>query len=300
MEQLRLTTIARGGGNFLQTTLWAAEAFRAAGFEVDVARYGETGIDNCRRVGRGEADVAVTLACGAWMAYQGKGSYRGEAWPVRGLALALHPGHYLFSLIARDCGITSFADIAARKPPLRLCVPREDFITGKLVEAVFRAYGVELYRDVEAWGGTLETAYLPAGRLIATGAADGLVREGVRQGPPLVATATRDMAMLSLDRDLADSLAAEFGTPVVVLEPRTLRGQTEPVVTVDATGYPLVVHEAMPEALAYRLARALNASSPRHWITEDIFYTPRHAPETGAPLHPGAARYYREIGVLPA
>ena len=33
---------------------------------------------------------------------------------------------------------------------------------------------------------------------------------------------------------------------------------------------------------AYGLAKALNESSSRHAVCEDIFYSPRHAGETGA------------------
>jgi TRAP-type uncharacterized transport system substrate-binding protein len=50
--------------------------------------------------------------------------------------------------------------------------------------------------------------------------------------------------------------------------------------------------------MAYRLAKALNESSAHHWISEDIFYSIRHAPDTTVPVHPGAARYYREMGVM--
>ena len=298
MQTIRLTTMERGGGNFWRITQWADAAFRAAGFEVAIIRSGEVGLQNCRRVGAGEADVAPMLAAGAWMAAEGKGAYRGEPWPVRGLAYLVHPGHYLFSFIGQEHGITSFHDIAARQPRLRLCVPREDFITGRLVHTLFHAYGVDLYRDIEAWGGSLETATLPAGRLLARGAADGYVRESTRFGAPLVAAAARDVVVLPLDRDVAESLAAEFGTPLVTMEPGTLRGQTGPVLTVDTTAYVLIANAAMPDDLAYRLARALNVASPHHWVTEDICYTPRHAPDTQVSLHPGAARYYREIGVL--
>jgi uncharacterized protein len=296
-DRVRLTTI-EGGSNFWRTILWAADAFRRAGLEVEIERQGTAGLDNCRRVGRGEADVSVTLACAARMAAAGTGVYRDEPWPVRGLALALHPGHYLYSIFGRDCGIHSFRDLAARQPALRLCVPAENYVSGQIVQALFRAYGVELYRDVEAWGGRLETAYPPVARLMASGAADGMVRESTRLGPALAASAARETIVLSLDREVAEELAAEFGTPTVTLEPRTLRGQNEPVLTIDTTSYPLVVSAAMTDERAYHLARALNAARAQHWITDDVFYTPRHAPETGAPLHPGAARYYREIGVL--
>jgi TRAP-type uncharacterized transport system substrate-binding protein len=108
------------------------------------------------------------------------------------------------------------------------------------------------------------------------------------------------MVFLSLDRPIAARVAGEFGLDVVTLPPATFRGQTEPVVALENGGYPLVVGASMDEDLAYRLARAINEAFPRHWAAEDIFYSPLHAPHTGCPLHPGAARYYREIGRLTA
>jgi TRAP-type uncharacterized transport system substrate-binding protein len=101
-----------------------------------------------------------------------------------------------------------------------------------------------------------------------------------------------------MDREIADRLAAEYGTPPVTLPPGTLRGQDKPILTVGNPGYPIMVHKDLDEELAYRLAEALNESSASHAIAEDIFYSPRHAPDTAAPIHSGAARYYRKLGVL--
>jgi TRAP-type uncharacterized transport system substrate-binding protein len=54
----------------------------------------------------------------------------------------------------------------------------------------------------------------------------------------------------------------------------------------------------LPDDTAYLLAKALNESSTRRWAAQDVFYSIRDAAETSAPLHPGAARYYKEQGVL--
>ena len=56
--------------------------------------------------------------------------------------------------------------------------------------------------------------------------------------------------------------------------------------------------ERLPDDLVYRLAKALNETSERAWAAQDVFYSIRHAAETPTPLHPGAARYYREQRVL--
>lgn len=296
-EPLRLTTI-EGGRNWWKVINWAADAFRAAGFEVDLTRHGVDGLDNARRVADGEADVTVTLASGAWMAAEGRGAYADGALAVRGLGLAMHPGHYFYNFLRSDLGISSFAEIAERKPALRLCVASEGYIAGQIAAALFRHYGIELYRDIVAWGGELHHSFPEAAALFIEGRADGLMRENTRLTPAGIAAMVCDVTMLAMDDDIARHLADEFGTPVIDIPPGTLRGQDKPVRTVVNRGYPLVVGAGMDAELAHRLARALNESSARHDVCEDIFYSPRHAPETGAPLHPGAERYYREIGAL--
>jgi len=296
-EMLRLTSI-EGGLNWWRTINWAAEAFWAAGFAVTLDRHGDDGMDNSRRVAENEADVSVSLASGAWMAANGRGAYRDRRLAVRGLALVMHPGHYFYNFVRRDLGIRSFAEIAAKKPKLGLSVGNKGYIAGQTTQAYLRHYGIELYRDIEAWGGTLYTSFAEATRLFIEGKANALMRENTRLTPAGVAASICDVVMLSMDQAIAEKLAAEFGTPVVEIPKGTLRGQDAPVLTVSNPGYPLVVGAHMTDELAYRLARAINDKSPQHYICEDIFYSPRHAPETGAPLHPGAAAYYRDIGVL--
>jgi TRAP-type uncharacterized transport system substrate-binding protein len=295
-DTIRISSI-EGGGNWWKVVTWAADAFRKAGFEVQITRFGTDGLNTVRRVASGEADVAVTLSCAAWMAYHGRGIFADGALPVRGLALTLHPGHYFYNIMRKDLGISSFADIAKKKPKLGLCVGNSAYIAGRVVNEYLKYYGVDLYHDIEAWGGALHTNFPDATRLFIEGKANALMRENTKLSPVGVAASVCDVTCLSLDREIADRLAAEFGTPVVTVEPGTLRGQTEPMLTVGNPGYPIMVHKDLPDDIAYRLAKAINASSAHHWLSEDIFYSPRHAPDTSAPVHPGAARYYREIGV---
>jgi TRAP transporter TAXI family solute receptor len=296
-DSLRLTTI-EGGGNWWKVINWAADAFRAAGFEVEIARHGADGLDNARRVANGEADVTVTLASGAWMAANGRGAYADGALAVRGLGLAMHPGHYFYNLLRSDLGIGSFEEIAEAKPALRLCVASEGYIAGQIARTLFGHYGIDLYRDIVDWGGSLHHSFPEAAPLFIQGRADGLMRENTCLSPAGIAARVCDVTMLAMDDDIARHLAAEYGTPVVDIPAGTLRGQDRPVRSVVNLGYPLIVGADMDADLAYRLARALNESSASHAVCEDIFYSPRHAPETGAPLHPGAERYYREIGAV--
>ena len=65
-ETIRLTSI-EGGGNWWKVLNWVDEALRAAGFETKITRYGDDGMNTMTRIADGEADLAVTLSCAAWM-----------------------------------------------------------------------------------------------------------------------------------------------------------------------------------------------------------------------------------------
>ncbi len=286
------------GGNFSYSISWCARTLEAAGFEVELVRTGRNALDLFRRIERGEADITVSLECGAWMGANGMGVYGGEVLPVRGLALCEHPGHYVFNMVRADLGLRSFTDIAEQRPKLSLNVAPEAFFMGRVAQMMFRYYGIELYSDIVAWGGELHHNYRQAGKDLVDGRVNGLFRENTRYGPSLIGATAHEMVYFPLEPDLAHQLKAECGTPVVTLEAGWLPGLTEPVLTVDGTAYPLLVHADMDAGLVYRLAKSLNESSETHAISPDIFYSPLHAPRTGAPLHRGAERYYREIGTL--
>ena len=105
------------------------------------------------------------------------------------------------------------------------------------------------------------------------------------------------MCELPLDRDVADALTREFGTPAVTIPPGTLRGQKEPVLTVTDPGYPIIVNKDVPNDLVYRLAKALNELSAQHWASDDIFYSIRHAPAHLRPPQRARSGHHREMGV---
>ncbi len=297
-DRIRLSSI-EGGGNWWLTLNWAAKAFRNAGFDVEITRHGTNAADTILRVVRGEADVAITLGVSAAQAAQGLGIYKnGEGKAIRGLALALRPGHHFYNMVRADTGIRTFADIAKKQPKLDIQVGEASFVAGQITEVYLKHYGVELYRDIEAWGGSLQISFPQSVPLLVSGRSNAIMRENTARGPAGFAAQIGEWSFLSLDPDIADHIAREYCAPVVTLPPGTLRGQTEPWLTVTDPGYPIVINKDIPDDVALRLAKALNESSDHHWASEDIFYSIRHAPDTYAPIHPGAAQYYRQLGVL--
>jgi TRAP-type uncharacterized transport system substrate-binding protein len=297
-ERIRLSSI-EGGNNWWITLNWAARSFRNAGFEVEVTRRGTAASDTILRVVRGDADIAVTLGISAAQAAKGLGIYKsGAGRDIRGLALMLRPGHHFYNMVRADTGIRSFEDIAKKKPKLNIQVGEAEFVAGEITATYLQHYGVDLYRDIEAWGGSLQTAFSESVPLLVAGRSNAIMRENTARGPAGFAAQMSEWILLPLDRDIADRIEREFCAPAMTLPPGTLRGQKEPCLTVTDPGYPIVINKDIPNDVVYRLAKALNESSPAHWASEDIFYSTRHVANTYAPLHPGAEHYYRELGVL--
>ncbi len=295
--KIRLSS-TEGGGNWWRTITWAAKGFAAAGFDADLKRYGPHGDDTCTRAATGESDICPTLKSFAHQAARGQPPFGEAAKDVRGLANVMHPGHIFYLMVARDIGVSSLAELAKKKPKINLCIPGDSLGQGMISE-MLAAYGVAGGLDeVKSWGGRFYLDYASAGREVLAGVSDGIMRENNRLGPAGEASDGRDMVLLSLDRPVAEKLGAKFGLDPIEIAPGTFRGQTAPVLALENGGYPLVVGAKMDEGVAYRLAKAINEDFPVHYAAENIFYSPKHAPDTGCPLHPGAARYYREIHVL--
>jgi len=295
-ETIRLSSM-EGGGQWWKSITWAGEAFRNAGLDVAITRYGTGASEPLMRVVEGVSDVGISLATGAAQASRGLGSYKnGEALSIRGLTRLIRPNQHFFNLIRADLGIRSFPEIADKKPKLDLSVggSTEDSIAA----VILKHYGVDLNRDIEAWGGSMQHSHPKTTLLAVEGKCNMIMRPDTIYGPSGIVSQIASWVLLPLDEDIANKLEREFCTPVVTIPPGTLRGQTEPCLAVTNPGFELVINKDLPDDIAYLLAKALNVSSAQHWVAQDVFYSIRHAPETSAPLHPGAARYYKEQGVL--
>jgi TRAP-type uncharacterized transport system substrate-binding protein len=294
-DVIRLRSIEGMGENWAIVMRWAEAAFKAAGFETQFERKGRDGLQTVRWLSAGEADVSVSLTSAAAMAGQSSGLYRGENLRVRGLAGMIHVGHYFYNFIKADTGVREFGDLARIKPKLGLCIASPGFIAGQIARAYLSRYGVDVDRDVPAWGGEMFNVMAETTPQWMDGRANAHFREGTRFMAVGQASAVYDLSFLSLDRDIAEEVAAEYCLDVIEVPAKSFRGQDHPLITVGNPGYSIIVRQDMSDDLAYRLARALDVDSPTHGVSEDIFYSPRHAPHAGAPTHPGATAYYDEV-----
>ena len=299
-DKIRVSSM-KGGGQWWRSIIWAGKAFANSGFEVETTRTGDKANDPMMRVARGEADVAVTLSVAAAQAAKSVGVYKdGRAAAIRSLAHLVRPDQHFFNMLRADLGIRSFAELAKRKPKLNVSIELPDYGPGHVTEVYLRHYGIELMRDIPAWGGSFITSHPGTVPRLLDGTCNAIMRTDTMYGPAGIAAHVGEWVLLPLDRDIAETLARDYCTPIAVIEPDFMRGLNEPgpCLTVTNPGFDLIVNASLSDDVAYRLARALNETNEKHWASQDVFYSILHAPQALGPLHPGAQRYYRERGVL--
>jgi TRAP-type uncharacterized transport system substrate-binding protein len=97
---------------------------------------------------------------------------------------------------------------------------------------------------------------------------------------------------------------SQLGWRLIPLSREEFPELTDDLLTVSFSGWPLFTRADLSEHLAYQMARALDVARPLvQWDYEktaelrDLCVSSDACP-LDVPLHPGAARYFREQGAL--
>ncbi|MFC8824244.1 TAXI family TRAP transporter solute-binding subunit [Streptomyces sp. NPDC057137] len=256
--------------------------------------------DAVHAVGRGEVQVALTTPVAfAVAALDGRGVYTDEHHP--GLrALGVIPQRdRLVVAVHKDLGITSFAQLRAEKPVLRLATSVHDGVNhvGLAAHEILTRSGV----DVTGWGGRLLEDERPFESLdhARDGRANAIVHEAVML--PAWQDIGREFTFLAVEDEVLDGLRADFGWPDAYVDDGWFAGQ-DGFRTLDFSDFLVLTRDDLPEDVAYAIAWVLGET--RHLIEGQYRHLPpERSPITypldpvtmgrsPVPLHPGAARYY--------
>jgi TRAP-type uncharacterized transport system substrate-binding protein len=242
------------------------------------------------------------------MAYRGKGPFR-KRLPVR--TLAVFPSYDVMGFAVHEStGITSLSQIKKDRFPLKLSTRivtpsalRENS-TMFTIAAVMRAAGFT-FAELRKWGGKIHLASRPSDPARRASIEDGTVNaifdEGIKSWSR---TALENgFRFLPVEGAVLKKMVSMGFRPADMTKAR-FPGMTQDVTTLDFSGWPMIVRADMRDEVAYAICEAIEkrkeAIPTDNYKPLEMAQLCANDEETpyDAPLHPGAARFYRERGYL--
>lgn len=255
-----------------------------------VAEVTGASVENMGLIARGDSDIAIALADTVYAGYTGTGKLAGKQMPDTRALGSIYPNAIQIVTMA-DSGIESLDDLKGK----RVSVGAPGSGTELSAQTLLAANGIT-YDDIDEQRLNFNET--------ADALRDGDIDAGFWSvGPPtssiLNLATTRDIRLISLTADeVAKALAAEPTFAPYTLRAGLYEGMDAPVPTI-STPNVLIVNAAMDEDLAYQITRnmfehvadliAVHPAANDTTVEFSLTSTP-------IPLHPGALRYYEEVG----
>lgn len=252
-------------------------------------------VENCRLVAQGMIDMGLAMGGVAYKATQGEDPFE-KAYPL--VALLNMYSSPLHILTTEGTGIKAIEDLAGKK--ISIDVPGAGCNVQSRI--VLEAAGFDLEKD-------LKIAQLSQSEGVAAlkdGTVDAMTLQAAFPCSGVIdVNAARDLVLIPV----TEALFAKVNEQIPAAVPVTIPAGTYSDVTYDvlAVGVPnpvVVSAELMSEELAYEITKVIleNATTGKYALvnTHPIAaqMTPENASKCPIPLHPGAERYYKEVGAL--
>lgn len=288
----------------------AYSVFQDSSFRIATPRNGLGSLLNPGLVSAGLADVGImTPSSASLQAIEGKGAYGAVAPGLRAIAAYPHDDYLIFQ--ATGTKATRLDEYLASGEPVSIVTGRRgpdgvaDVLTYCVGEVLAR-HGAT-FQDIAARHGSRVTFGGPTrfgGRMVLDGSATALFHEA--QGLQIWGDIARSKVatVLTLDPDLLPELSATLGLRIRTIPAGHPAGNSEPVATLDFSGWLLFVHEQMPFDVAYALAKACERTAVQvaDIVRENTLTLPISPQymfgDTELPLHPGAETFAKERGYL--
>jgi len=281
------------GGTFFQVGGAIAEVLNAHGEGWQVTNEATKGSqENIRRLAKGELDLALANSAITYFAVRGESGWD-RVYPMR-TVMTLAPNVALF-ITSASSGIRTLADVKGKRVVVGPAGAGFEFFVGPLLEA----HGVT-YDDFTPLNNTQPGAV----DMLGDGSAAAAFLGGAVPTASITqASTSQDLFFIPFDTQAIDQLTATFMFfNHATIPAGTYRGQDEDFHGLDVGTMHLITSAGADEELIYELTKIIYENR------EEV--TAKHAAgrainpanvvrDTGTEFHPGAIRYFKEIGIWP-
>lgn len=284
-------SIATGGtgGTYYPTGGGVGELLRKKIDMIDSATAEVTAgsVENIQLVNRGRADMGMVC----WIGAVGAGLT--DKVPNVRTVFMIH-GSTCHWAVGKNSGINTFADMKGKR--VALDAPGSAGLVS--CEKVMELFGVDINKDIEA-------LRIKQGKGV-DGFKDGRIDvvfgdAGFPNSSFMDLCTTRDVKILSFTPSELKKISDKYPSlPEEIIPAGTYKGNDKDIHTYTESG-PWIVNADLPEELVYQIVKTIHQNQA--WLTKNVHKAIgrwKFDPSVGklAPLHPGAVKYYKEIGLL--
>ncbi len=251
------------------------------------------GQSNVQAVQDGACDIAFAKLPGTILGVQGDAPFTAPCDKVRNLMYFYTEAFHV--VVRADSGINSVADLKGKSLSTQTVGNQAEQMTKEVLEA----YGMT-YDDLK------KVSYVNSYDDSVQQMKDGVVDAFTFANAPPVAllldlASARDIKILSIgDAELGKVLTMNKGYVRQVIPAGTYKDQSQEIVTFGGAVH-VIANADMDEELAYQICKStldhLDTIREAHVVFKSL--TPEEVgQQLSIPFHPGAERYFKEIGIL--
>jgi TRAP transporter TAXI family solute receptor len=257
-------------------------------------------VGNITRVNVGELDLASTANTLCGLAEKGLAPLNKPFPDVRAL-FSVQDTMYYFMYARKDFPVDSVEELIEKKIPARICTLSPGSVTEMQFKNALAARNVT-WDDIKQWGGKVNFVKWGDGvSLIKDGHADLICAAALgKAGWAMELATVRDMKVLKWSPELLDAINQKTGTKTASMPGGLYKG-IDDAVDCPASSGEIIINAKVADEVAYAIVKAMAEGADEYRNHHAAFrgFTAEGMP-TGLflPLHPGAVKYYKEMGYM--
>lgn len=301
-QEKTILRVAAGGlqGQWFATSAALAEIVASEDSSIQIDVVPGAGLANPPRVGVGEIEMAMSFPIFTKTAVDGITPFD-DAYPdIRGIIKGFGPSMMQF-IVSADVPYDTVEDLLKNKYPIDLATERMGTTDEYCLTQVLAYYGVD-YDTIKEWGGSVRHGgYGDMINLFKDGHVNAGFQNIAAPSPSILEIATsREIKVLKFSDELVSDFNEKFAYSVETI-PAGTYGVVEEDLKSPGVTASWIAHKDISEDVIYRITKIIceNPEKVREIHASTVGFNPEDAAfDLGAPLHPGAERYYKEVGYI--
>lgn len=251
-------------------------------------------VENSRLVGAGESDMGMVMGSIAYKAIEGEKPFEAK-FPIVALFQMYPAPEHVVTVSGK--GIKSIKDLKGKK--VSIDVPGSGCAV--MAKAILEEYGFNLEKDLTI----ANLSQSESVQALKDGIVDAVFFNFAYPGSAVLdLAATRDILLIPVEPSMADKIIKKYPYYVKI----TIPGKTYPKADHDVLclgdSNVLIANKKMEEGVAYQIVKAIYENVDKgKWALINIHpiaaqLTPKNAVNSPIALHPGAIKYFKEVGAI--